>query len=411
MRITLIEASNFKSFDTVSIDHLKNINLLFGYNNSGKSNLLQLLHLIFKRKAGGGIVNVEQADGTMKPVSRYREGVTNFWDGDILESRFIFTNNNYDKKIKLKVEIEEIRRNNIPFQEALNLALLSKEKYLVSNEDTPDKILITLEISDKTKDVSKMELIEAKINDHSIFKKSTPKPLFFKDAKNPALRYNESAFQSLLGYFNDCVLFLDSNRYFANGKIAGDIDKMSPVNFKDLLFSRHMNVESYKSIVAFQNFLKSFNMADQGKLKLRRNIRYNPLINSPFSFSDFNNVIELMFDKNSERFPILNFGTGLQQIFYILARIFFSDSKIIAIEELELNLSPRYQEEVLNYLNSLISNKKISQVFFTTHSYYFGRLSNGLKYGFYDVYLDDNGYSKFQYINRSNGRTQYLMDY
>jgi len=73
------------------------------------------------------------------------------------------------------------------------------------------------------------------------------------------------------------------------------------------------------------------------------------------------------------RFPLKNYGTGIQQILYILSKIFNTSSKIILIEELELNLSPEYQELIINNLKGLIERESINQVYFTSHSDYLYR--------------------------------------
>ena len=110
------------------------------------------------------------------------------------------------------------------------------------------------------------------------------------------------------------------------------------------------------------------------------------------SFSRFKEEIEVMLENKIGRFPLKNYGTGIQQIFYILSRIFDSASKIILIEELELNLSPEYQELIINNLQEFIKDQKISQVFYTSHSDYLNR--NDFK--IYEVTLDENGKSEMK---------------
>lgn len=49
MYISGIEIKNFRSFDNINIDFHEGVNVLIGHNNSGKSNLLRALAIIFDR--------------------------------------------------------------------------------------------------------------------------------------------------------------------------------------------------------------------------------------------------------------------------------------------------------------------------------------------------------------------------
>ena len=113
------------------------------------------------------------------------------------------------------------------------------------------------------------------------------------------------------------------------------------------------------------------------------------------NFSKFKEEIEIMLETPIGRFPLKNFGTGVQQILYILTRMFNSEAKIVLIEEIELNLSPEYQELIINNLISFITDNKINQVFFTSHSDYLNR--NDFKV--FEVKIDGHGSSS---INSSS---------
>ena len=47
MYISSIKIKNFRNFDNIDIDFHEGVNVLIGHNNSGKSNLLRALSLIF----------------------------------------------------------------------------------------------------------------------------------------------------------------------------------------------------------------------------------------------------------------------------------------------------------------------------------------------------------------------------
>src|SRR5690625_5162638 len=50
MYISSIELSNFRSFKNRKVDFQEGLNVLIGHNNSGKTNLLQALSIIFDSK-------------------------------------------------------------------------------------------------------------------------------------------------------------------------------------------------------------------------------------------------------------------------------------------------------------------------------------------------------------------------
>lgn len=409
MKINSIELDNFKSFSNFKADKFKCINMIFGYNNSGKSNLLQAIYLIFKKKAGGGIVEVENDDGSISKVDRYKDNVTNFWDGDIIKSPSIFYKNDKNKTITFKVEIEEIRRNNENFKAALHEYLLVEE-YLQENEDLPEVLTVAGKITHKEYDNSTIELVNATLNGKVVFNFEGVHQ-YFPDSKNKDILGNEEIFLDILAYFNNCVLFLDSNRYFQDEKQNYSMNKLTPSNFKNWLFNLSMDQNKFNEYLKFIEFLKKFKINNLGKPKLENNILSYPFNEDGIGFAFTNDNIELMVKKFTERYPIFTYGTGIQQILYILAKIFDNDSKILVIEELELNLSPRYQEAFLEFLSILITEKKINQLIFSSHSYYFGRIGNHLDYGFHDVFIDNNGCSQVRYISSKQGRTTYLSQY
>src|SRR5260221_6830242 len=100
MKITRLSVTNYKSFGSNvnpvddDIRGLKNINMVYGYNNSGKSNLLKFLHLIFQPKVTSTGIKVE---GEGEKLTSDQEFA--FWRGPILNSAFIFHKNNREKAI------------------------------------------------------------------------------------------------------------------------------------------------------------------------------------------------------------------------------------------------------------------------------------------------------------------------
>ena len=150
-----------------------------------------------------------------------------------------------------------------------------------------------------------------------------------------------------------------------------------------------MDADRFEKFTSLISFLDKFNLTSKVANVLNDNLKNYPFIKTKMTFSKFKEEIEVMLENPVGRFPLKNFGTGVQQLFYILSRIFDTPSKIILIEELELNLSPEYQELIINNLQKFLEEKILSQVFFTSHSDYLNR--NDFKV--YEVTIDANGKS------------------
>lgn len=95
--------------------------------------------------------------------------------------------------------------------------------------------------------------------------------------------------------------------------------------------------------------------------------------------------IDIGFVRPDGRLPIENLGSGAQQLILVLGQIFLNDYPIIAVEEPEMNLSPQHQEHLMATLRTLMEDPavKLQQLFVATHSPYLEFTDN-----FYDVTFD-----------------------
>ncbi|MFO7540676.1 MAG: AAA family ATPase [Chloroflexota bacterium] len=82
--------------------------------------------------------------------------------------------------------------------------------------------------------------------------------------------------------------------------------------------------------------------------------------------------IDIGFVYENGRLPIENLGSGSQQLLLMLGQVFLNDYPIVALEEPEMNLSPFYQEHLLSVLRELMADTAVSlnQLFISTHSPY-----------------------------------------
>ena len=396
---------NYKSFKKLVFDPkdaCREATMIFGYNNSGKSNLLKFLHLIFMKKYGGATYKIEE-DGTDKIVSRFKEGVENFWTGQIVDSPYLFTDHNTSTDIKFKVKFEE---NIKAFQDIGSYQELLNEK--------DNKFEITGRIVYQDFDVSNIYLDEAMLNGKIILKRDIQgNEKWFPDIKK--FEDNKEGFEKILSVFNNSVLLIDKDRYFVNLPIESNKEKnqeLTPSNFKKWLFDLSLDPQKYSQFEELIGFLNEFEIStndEKGKPIpfLVLNNKYFPIDTSEIGFAKFGDKINFMLIHNKTRLPIESFGSGIQQLLYILSKIFFTNAKVLLIEEIELNHSPRYQESLLKFLNKLIDSGKINQLFFTSHSFYFRRCTDIIK-RFFDVRLNADGYSEMVNVRSAVSKDDYL---
>lgn len=392
MKISKFTIKNYKSFGSSANPHddqvngLSSINMVYGYNNSGKSNLLKFIHLIFQPKiTRQGVVVEGQRLETESDIS--------FWRGPITDSPFIFHKNNRDLPIEFEMDIKvtnkEIKDSGFGQYQDL-------ETIFSRTRDFSTFVLKGKIVRLDNFDTAEMMLTECQLNSKNIYKiGNDSRPIYFDGLPVKSnLKGDSIAFSNLLSIFNSAAIFLDNNRYLGNEKLNKELIKLSPTGFKNWLHDLYLSPERYNVFEDLGVFIKKYKISPG-----RNNDSVFSDVEKNSPFNNFNpefailkgDHIELMFKRGKDRFPLSSFGTGVQQLLYILTTLFYSNSKIVLIEELELNLSPRYQSELFKILWALIEAKKIDQIFFTTHSSYFDHRAD---FSIYEVSINGSGVSK-----------------
>ncbi|MEI2693180.1 MAG: AAA family ATPase [Anaerolineae bacterium] len=122
------------------------------------------------------------------------------------------------------------------------------------------------------------------------------------------------------------------------------------------------------------------------------------LAEPPFSLGELDvaldqatDQIDIGFIRPQSRLPLDNLGSGSRQLLLVLGQVFLNDFPVVALEEPEMNLSPQWQQDLMVALRRLMQDPAIGlkQIFISTHSPYFEFSEN-----FYDVTLDDNSHTQ-----------------
>ncbi len=223
MKIKSFQIRNFKSLYNFPASKFGNINMVFGLNNSGKSNMLKFLNLVFQTKSFGQQVKV----GTGEENRRQVTNLTNFWEGEISDLPYIYFNNNMDIPIEFDVTLE-LSKKEIPF-----ISELTKEK-IISNRDNSN-IFIRGNFESTNKTTSRINLKQVQMNNKIIFEEGE----YFPNNKS----LSQEHFDGILKELNNCILFLDSNRIVASDTFMKDIEEngeIVPTSFRNSLFELYL---------------------------------------------------------------------------------------------------------------------------------------------------------------------------
>lgn len=354
MQITNFYIDKFRSLVNVPIKYFDKTTIFYGENNTGKSNILAALDLIFRRKISydpvkTGIAGVTAPEGKPK----------NFWSGKIepfVDNFYYDTKENIEFSVTLDVEPNEI--------ESAHECISLLDKKLTSKKAN---LKITGYFKYVNDNAATIHLSSVLLNKFDIFNAKI-KSGYFPTLKNMESEKKSKYFDLLMAPFNDCFKLVSCGRSINEEEYDTKIvTELTPTNFKSWLHSLDLIKESKPLFKEIKDLI-------QGE---------------PFSMGEISfavndkNQIEIMVTKNGKILPIGRLGSGWQQIIYIIANVINSQGKIIGIEELEQNLSPESQLALINKLKSITEKKNttVNQLLITSHSPTFAYP----KYG--DIYM------------------------
>lgn len=345
MIIIDFSVKGFRSLEDISITNFKEINVFFGDNNSGKSNILESIETMFK---------VEQKD---LPINGFYHGALNSFvdnfniknDGTISKSIYL--------NCKIALSVKDIEK--LPV-----LAIFLKQNGIFSKRK--QFLELEIEITPVNSFIANRVLKIAKINSNIMYDDSIPQPgSFFPNLADVKKEDSEKAVGELIFYLINSFNKIHTGRFPESSENNEELDLSSVVSiqgfkswFRAIIESRGDNYKIYQKIQTWFN-QKPF---EYGKIR--------PM------FSGGKTGI-LVTDPSGRELMLERLGTGVQQILILLSqisdRVRTNNAKIFGIEELELNLSPNMQRETLKVLKGMVKAADISgfeQLFLTTHSPY-----------------------------------------
>jgi hypothetical protein len=348
MRIERFHIQGFKSIADVEVDGLSDINVFYGLNDVGKSNIFQAIALWNWLLAITSSSETEQFEDKFGPHCFPLKG---------------------DKRILLKVAVT-LNQPDISGQSRSSANLIRAFGKMITPQD---EIRLEVEANLGLQMVNPIELsITANVEDGQF-------PLSLKDL--PLLQPFFHVIQA-------------TRRFQAEqGGKGNDLGPIGDRNLKRALFYAYLSPDpgQKRRLAAIRRTLAEppFNL---GELDV--------------ALDPTSGEIDIGFVRPEGRLPLENLGSGSQQLLMVLGQIFLNDYPIIAIEEPEMNLSPQYQQYLLVALRQLMQDPdvKLRQLFISSHSPYFEFEEN-----FFDVTRDANGATQVARLPIEK-RAQYFPD-
>lgn len=351
MYIKKLKVKNYRSLKDVEIGELTPVTVLFGNNDTGKSNILSFLELLFSIKTSNEIL---QPDPVTKETPPQRPGV--FWRGLINNFEDNFYKNEPDPiEFSVQVYLSRQETDSLPGVSANFLKTLKQDR-------DEDHVILEGRIVAATGKTAEILLDSVSFNKVAFFHQNEKDGLVYLQGFEIPENERIDTFNSVMGALEQCFKRVPPDRFL--GMETEDLDRNSDVPL---------------SSSTFKNWLFRASL-DRGKENVFKTIG-DGFSAEPFQYGRLTiarqgtNEIEILIENSELKLPIGRKGSGVQQILMILGHIAESRASIIGIEEIEINLSPASQQDVFETLSQLVNlpESRISQIILTSHSRHIAR--------------------------------------
>jgi predicted ATPase len=348
MKICRLHVKGYRSLRDIELPALDDVTVIYGENNTGKSNVLAFLQTIFKAKMEPPeelLVSDGSGAGAVPP----REARPGTWmRGEIHDFSDNFYRNQSDPILfTVAIELDD---------EDISQVLGDIDRCaLVGKVDVSGILVAEGTIKRQDADTANMAVDSLRWGETTVLTGSRP----FPDVEGLPTE-TQSALQSGLNDFlTDSVVVISSQRVVTRETeqhAAGT--EFGPLKLKNPLYNLYMDKESHNVFAEIDDWFnrEPFN---HGHLTFART-------GSPEAEN-----IEIMVEKNGLRLPIERLGSGVQQTLIIIANLVANGSgRVFGLEEPEINLSPASQEIVFGQLMDLVRRRTthVSQLVLTSHS-------------------------------------------
>lgn len=361
MYIHKFSVKNYRSLKDVTVGDLSNAVILYGENDSGKSNILSFLEIIFQPKY------IEETTETTGEtfVNKKPSG---FWNGQIDNFSNNFYRNNQEPitfSVLIKIERSELLKlNNLP------------KKFVAKLPKNHDEDVLIIEgqitsMGEDRDDKAEMSLIGAEFNQKRFYDgtKETPEFLPAKDFQELSPAERRDVFDGVMNSLDNAFLRIPADRFLSEEQEEPRENsvELASRTLKNWLFqsSHNQNKEQLVREIVRQFNSEPFNNGNISMVRVGKN------------------EIEAYVEADGLKLPIGRRGSGVQQILTILAYVVRANSPFVGIEELEINLSPHTQKVLVTDLLKLLNSRSsvVRQIIFITHSPHIGKRNEAERRG------------------------------
>ena len=375
MYISKIEIENFRNFSNATIKLNFGLNIIIGHNNSGKTNLLKALQLIFDRDLRGK----PTIDDFNRSYENFEEPPKISIAATIAEREDLVD----DKNVVYDWLIEES-----PLYKAqLTYVFFLPSKHLEEYKKETDQ----LKNKDGKYDQNRcLRLIEKK------FLKKYTSRIFGGEPGKEEIAAPDNLYRFDFQFLN-AIRDAEKEMFFGNHTLLRDVlnyfldyDISNGTDFEDLNKSQKEAIK--KREIAFEDKSKKLLEHLIKRVSKDKILEYSeetgadkggkPDFDAEISEQEMLFALRLIVEKFGLKLPIKNNGLGYNNLLFIaliLAKIQMERSAtmgdnakifpIMAIEEPEAHLHPSMQFKFLQFLDkNLNSHKQARQVFITSHS-------------------------------------------
>lgn len=377
MFISKIQIENFRSFENIEVEFHEGINVIIGHNNCGKSNLLTAMALIFDNS-----------------VSRQLE-VDDFYNGISVEKL-----KESAPKIKIMVTITQSKNENLMSDELVTVsnwlisletpyqAQVQYEYFLSSGEEENYKNRVSgIDSAKEIWKIIKSEYIRLYtykiwagnpenrvVADSDSLRKFDYRFLnAIRDVERDMFSGRNTLLKRVIDFFMDYEIKSDGrlDEIQKSEKIRGRKDEFAE-NADEIINKLHMRLEAgNQEILSYAKDIgASFDKSEPG-------------FEGELTESELYSVLKLIIKQETGMtLPVDKNGLGYNNLIFmslLLAKMqadsdgkyMGSNAKVfpmLVIEEPEAHLHPTMQDKFIKFLNKNIEQKKVKQVFITTHS-------------------------------------------
>ncbi|MCG2138528.1 AAA family ATPase [Staphylococcus epidermidis] len=385
MYISSVKIKNFRNFDNIDIDFHEGVNVLIGHNNSGKSNLLRALSLIFDGSVRKQL-SVEDFNNSLTKESLKEEApkivisvCMTQSENEKLMSDELITVSNWLTKLEEPYEARIQYEFFLPKDEEKNYI------DLVKNIDEKEEIWNLIRSQFIRLYVNKIWVgnpeHQIPIDNDSLNKFDFQFLDAIRDVERDMFSGKNTLLKNVIDFFIDYDIKSDETitEEEQKEKLEERRREFSD-NSNDLIETIHKRLDSgNQKILSYTNDIgASYDKSTPG-------------FKGNLTESEIYTVLQLIIKhETGMTLPITHNGLGYNNLIFMAlllskmqadsdGNFLGSNAKvfpILAIEEPEAHLHPTMQNEFIKFLKNNIREKKVKQIFITTHSTHISSSTN-----------------------------------